>query len=84
MGDLPRAFQCYEQQLLFAREIADRQGEAHALFNSAAVMHQSGYKSHALIRAEAALRIYEAVEDPHATAKVRAKLTEWRKAQAGS
>jgi len=83
MGNLPRAFQCYEQQLVFAREIADRQGEAHALFNSAAVMHKSGDNLHAIARAEAALRIYETIEDSNATA-VRTKLAEWRKAGASS
>jgi tetratricopeptide (TPR) repeat protein len=84
MGDLPRAFQCYEQQLVFARQIADPQGEAHALFNSALVMRLSGDKLHAVARAEAALRIYETLEDPPATTKVRARLAEWRKAEADS
>jgi hypothetical protein len=42
-----------------------------------------GDRRQAIDRAEAALQIREAIEDPNA-AKVRAKLAEWRKAEAGS
>jgi hypothetical protein len=40
-------------------------------------------RSPAIARAQAALRIYEAIEDPNA-AQVRARLAEWRKAGGGS
>jgi hypothetical protein len=42
-----------------------------------------GDRAQAIARAEAALRIYEAIEDPGA-ADVRAELAKWRKAGAGS
>ena len=38
-----------------------------------------GESAQAIARAEAALNIYEAIEDPNA-AKVRQQLAEWRKA----
>jgi hypothetical protein len=42
-----------------------------------------GNRPEATARAEAALRIYEATEDPEA-ADVRTQLAEWRKAETGS
>ena len=45
-------------------------------------LEQIGNRAQAIARAEAALRIYEAIEDPNA-AQVRAALTAWRKAGTG-
>jgi MinD-like ATPase involved in chromosome partitioning or flagellar assembly/tetratricopeptide (TPR) repeat protein len=72
-----RAIEYYEQRLQIAREIGDRQGEANALFNSAPALDQLGDRVAAIARAEAALKIYEAIEAPHAP-KVRDQLAKWR------
>jgi hypothetical protein len=53
------------------------------LWNSAMALEKLGDRAEAIARAEAALRIFEAIENPNA-AKVRARLAEWRKAGAGS
>jgi len=82
MGDARKSIEFYEQHLAIAREIGDRRGEGSALFNSALALASLGEKAEAIRRAEAALRIFEAIEDPWA-AKVRAKLTEWRGETAG-
>ena len=58
-------------------EIGDRRGEANALWNSALRLEKLGD------RAEAALRILEAIVHPDAL-MMRAKSAEWRKAGAGS
>jgi len=71
-----------EVRLAIAREIGDRRGEGNALWNSALALDKLGDRAQAITRAEAALRIREAIEDPNA-AKVRARLAEWRKAGAG-
>jgi tetratricopeptide (TPR) repeat protein len=76
LGDASKAIEFYEQALVITREIGDRRGEGIALCNSA-VVHSLGDRAEAITRAEAALKIYEAIEDPSA-AKVRAKLAEWR------
>jgi hypothetical protein len=47
------------------------------LWNSACALDGLGNRSEAITRAESALQIYEAIEDPNA-AKVRAKLAAWR------
>jgi hypothetical protein len=62
---------------VIAREIGDRKGESNALWNSACALDGLGNRSEAITRAESALQIYEAIEDPNA-AKVRAKLAAWR------
>ena len=83
LGDAPKAVEFYEQQLVITREIGDRRGEGNALCNSAGEFWKLDDRVQAIARAEAALRIYEAVEDLNA-AKVRAALAEWRKPEAGS
>ena len=60
-----------------AREIGDRLGEANALFNSALALDQLGDRPAAIARAEAALKIYEAIESPNAS-RVRDQLAKWR------
>ena len=77
LGDARKAIDYYEQRLVIAREIGDRRGEGNALWNSADEFWKLGNRAEAVARAEAALRIYEAIEGP-AAAKVRAALAEWR------
>jgi tetratricopeptide (TPR) repeat protein len=71
------AIEFFEQQLVITREIGDRRGEGSALWNSALALDILGDRAKAIARAEAALKICEAIESPHA-AKVRAKIEEWR------
>jgi tetratricopeptide (TPR) repeat protein len=80
LGDARKAVEFYGQRLVIAREIGDRRGEGNALWNSALALDSLGDRAQAIARAEAALKILEAIEDPNA-AKVRAKLEEWRSAQ---
>jgi hypothetical protein len=47
------------------------------LWNSALALNKLGEQAQAILRAEAALNIFEVIENPNA-AKVRAKLAEWR------
>ena len=83
MGDARKAIAFYEQALIIDREIGDRRGEGNDLWNSALALDKLGDRAQAIARAEAALRIREAIEDPRG-AKVRARLAEWRKAGPGS
>jgi len=71
------AFQYYGQQLEISREIRDSLGEANALYNSAVALEQLGDRPVAIARAEAALKIYDAIAAP-AASRVRGKLAEWR------
>jgi hypothetical protein len=66
-----------------AREMGDRRGEGNDLWNSALALEKFGDRAQTIARAEAALRILEANEDPGA-AKVRAGLAEWREAGGGA
>ncbi len=77
LGDARKAIEFYEQQASIAREIGDRRGEGITLWNSALALDKLGDRAHAIARAEAALQIFETIEDPNA-AKVRAKLAAWR------
>ena len=77
LGDAHKAVEFYEQQLVMAREIGGRRGEGNALINSALAHDTLGNRAEAIARAGAALKIFEAIEDPNA-AKVRAQLAEWR------
>jgi len=74
-----KAIEFHEQALVIVRELGDRRGEGNALWNSALALAQLGDRAQALARAAAALRIYEAIEDPNA-AQVRAQLAQWRAA----
>jgi tetratricopeptide (TPR) repeat protein len=75
LGDAREAIEYYGQQLVIVRETGDRRGEGTALWNSALLLEQQGDRQEAISRVEAALRIYEAIEDPNA-AKVRRALEE--------
>jgi tetratricopeptide (TPR) repeat protein/cellulose biosynthesis protein BcsQ len=77
LGESRKGIEFYEQQLVITREIGNRSGEGNALFNSALALDELNDRTQAIARAEAALQIYEAIEDPHA-AQVRAKLEEWK------
>jgi tetratricopeptide (TPR) repeat protein len=83
LGEACKAIESYEQQLVIVREMGDRRGEGTALWNSALALDKLGDRAQAITRAEAVLRICEAIEDP-GVAKVRGRLAEWRKAGAGS
>jgi tetratricopeptide (TPR) repeat protein len=77
LGKHKRAIGYYEQHIKIACEIGDRAGEANSLFNSAVSLYKLGNKTAAISRANAALKIYEAIESPH-TSKVRNQLALWR------
>jgi len=77
LDDARKAIEFYEQQLVIAREIGDRLGEGNALWNYALAVDKQGDRAQSIARAEAALRIYDGIEDPNG-AVVRAALAEWR------
>lgn len=77
LGEYHRDIEYQEQRLQIAREIGDRRGEANSLYNSSLTLDQLGDRRAAIARAEAALKIFEAIESPWAS-KVRDKLAEWR------
>ncbi|MBZ5628088.1 MAG: hypothetical protein LAO06_04395 [Acidobacteriia bacterium] len=62
------------------REIGDRRGEGYSHWNMALALDKLGERAPAIARAEAALRIFEEIESPHA-AKVRQQLAAWRNQQ---
>ena len=76
LGEVCKANEFYEQRLVIAREIGDRRGESAALWNSSLALGKLGDHAQAILRAEAALKIFEVIEDPN-TAKVRATLVKW-------
>jgi tetratricopeptide (TPR) repeat protein len=80
LGDTRRAMEYYVQQLEICREIGDRRGEGKALFNSALALWKLGDREEAICRAEAALKIYVAIESSD-TESVRRTLAEWRVAE---
>jgi tetratricopeptide (TPR) repeat protein len=77
LGEPRKAIEFYEQQLVITREIGYRHGEGNALFNSALVLDELNDRAQAIARAEAALQIFETIEDP-GTAQVRAQLEKWK------
>jgi tetratricopeptide (TPR) repeat protein len=77
LGKHKRAIGYYEQHIKIACEIGDRPGEANSLFNSALSLDQLGNRTAAISRANAALKLHEAIESPH-TSKVRNQLARWR------
>ena len=77
LGDASKAIEFYEQHGDIAREIGDRRGEGNALWNSAEEFWNMGGYAEAIRRAEDALRIREAIDDPNRD-MVRVKLAEWR------
>ena len=77
LGDARKAIEYYEKRIAIAVEIGDRRGEGNALWNKALALDSLGKRPEAIPSAEAALKIYEAIEDP-AAAKVRARLADWK------
>ncbi|WP_341406188.1 ATP-binding protein [Luteolibacter soli] len=77
LGDTRAAIGYYEQHLEIAREIGDRFGEGGALWNSAEEYYKEGNHAEAIFRAEQALGILTAIENPKAPL-VQAYLAEWR------
>lgn len=57
--------------------MGDRRSEGNALYNMSRALDKLGKRAEAIQHAEAALEIFEQIEDPHATT-VREKLKEWR------
>ncbi|HQE92986.1 MAG TPA: tetratricopeptide repeat protein [Anaerolineae bacterium] len=66
LGDLHRAIEYHEQHLVIAREIGDRRGEGAGLANMGLAHKLLGEPERARVLWQAALAIYEAIEDPHA------------------
>jgi tetratricopeptide (TPR) repeat protein len=77
LAEYRRAIEYHEQSLTIKREIGNRMGEANSLYNSALALDQLGDRPAAIAHAEAALKIYEAIESPHASI-ARDLLAEWR------
>lgn len=78
LGETGRAVECYEQRLNLARELEDRRGEAVTLFNLSLAVAKLGDRQRALRHAEAALAIFEQIDDRRA-AVVRKRLTRWHR-----
>jgi tetratricopeptide (TPR) repeat protein len=76
-GDARKALQFYEQQLAIVREIGDLRGEGNCLASSAYAYNSLGKRAEAFADAEAALRIFEAIEDPNSVSMC-ATLAHWR------
>ena len=79
-GEVRRAIGYYEQRLQIAREIGDRRGEGQARWNMALAWESLGDRAQAIACAEAALLLFEQIEDPNA-AMVRQQLAEWKTTQ---
>jgi len=77
-GEPGRAMECYGQSLTIARETGNQRGEGTALWNMSLALMQLGQRAEAIHNAEAALAIFEQIEDPNA-AKVREALEKWRR-----
>ena len=76
LGEPRRAIEYYEQQLKITRETGDRRGEGNALWNRALSLEKLGRRDEAIADAQAALQIFEQIEDPNAD-KVRRQLADW-------
>ena len=73
LGEPKRAIEYFKRQLPLARETGDRRGEGNALWNRALAFDELGRRQEAISGAQAALAIYEQIEDPNAEV-VRRKL----------
>ena len=63
MSEYRRAIEHVEQHLRIAREIGDRQGEGNALWNISLALDKIRKRGKAIEHAQAALKIYEQIED---------------------
>ncbi|HEV2799671.1 MAG TPA: tetratricopeptide repeat protein [Pyrinomonadaceae bacterium] len=77
LGDMHRAIKFFEQALTIAQEMGDLRSESYQLWNMSITLDKLSNRDQAITCAEASLRIREQIGDPN-TAKVRAKLAEWR------
>jgi len=77
LGEPRRAIEFFEQYLIIAREIGGRRGEGNAFWNMSLAQDKLGECEQAIANAEAALKIYEQIEDPNAV-MVRQQLDKWR------
>jgi len=82
LGETRHAIEFYKQSIVIKREIGDRRGEGNTLFNMSLALSKLGERQNGITSAEAALKIYEQIEDPNA-AKVRRQLEEWRGQKSG-
>ena len=77
LGDHHRALELFKENLAIARELIDPQSEGYALFGSSLSLWQIGDLAGAMANAEAALEVFERIEDICA-GKVRDQLSRWR------
>ncbi len=77
LGETNRGNKLLSQHLAIAREIGDRRSEGTALWNIAVTLKQLGSNAQAIANAEAAMVIYEQLEDPWAFI-VFEHLEKWR------
>jgi hypothetical protein len=66
------------QRLAIARELGDQRGEGIALFNMSLAFHDLHDRARAVGNAEAALRVFQTIDDPSAV-KVQRQLLRWEK-----
>lgn len=77
LGEPARGVEYLGQGLSIAREMADQPGEGYALWFMSLALEDLGNRREAICRAEAALAIREAIEDPDAD-EIRKQLDIWR------
>ena len=73
-----RGIEFHLQRLAIARELGDQRGEGIALFNMSLAFHDLHDRIRAVANAEAALRVFQAIDDPNAV-KVQRQLLCWEK-----
>ena len=76
LGEPQRAIEYCEQHLAIALETGDRRGEGIALWNRALGFDELGRRQEAISGGQAALDIFEQIEDPNAE-MVRRQLADW-------
>jgi tetratricopeptide (TPR) repeat protein len=77
LGDHGKALEFYGRQFAAAQKNGNQRAEGKALYGSALVLDKMACCAQAMVRAEAALKLFESIEDPSA-AEVRASLSQWR------
>jgi tetratricopeptide (TPR) repeat protein len=77
LGEPRRAIDYHGRRLAIARNLGDRRGEGIALFNMSLAFNDLGERDRMLASTEAALLVFQSLEDPHAD-KVRTQLLRWR------
>ena len=78
LGEKERALDVYEQFLKLARDSGDAPGEARALFKMGEIRYELGQRSQAVAYVEAALKIYEQLEDQESIKLAFERLDSWR------